>query len=112
LLVLDQLERELRAIRQEIEGISKRLKSQAFEAQAYSLQQAAQALSCSPRHVARLISSGELVCVRVGRLRRIPRTELERLLEAKAPTTAQKIRGARFTPRQQLERLHELRRRR
>lgn len=112
--MLDQLEMELRAIRREIEGINRRLKKQALEVQAYSLQQAAELLGCSPRHIARLLARGELLSVRVGGLRRIPRTELEKAMAPKEPPPpSPAAKKGRFVQRGgELVRLRELRRKR
>jgi excisionase family DNA binding protein len=45
-----------------------------------SVDQAAQYLSCSPRHIERLLASGQLRSVKLGRLRRIPRAALDDLI--------------------------------
>lgn len=55
---------------------------------AYSVEEAAQALSLGRTTVKKLIATGQLVSVRVGRRRLIPRSELETyvngLVEAQA----------------------------
>lgn len=46
---------------------------------AVSLEEAARLLSCSPKHIGRLVKSGELRLVTIGKLRRVPMTEIHRL---------------------------------
>jgi excisionase family DNA binding protein len=46
---------------------------------AYSPAEAAQLIGCTRKHIYSLMSRGDLASVLIGRCRRIPRTELERL---------------------------------
>ncbi|MDP1916266.1 MAG: helix-turn-helix domain-containing protein [Myxococcales bacterium] len=51
---------------------------------AVSLEEAARLLSCSPKHIGRLVKSGELRQVTIGSLRRIPMSEVLRLVSLPA----------------------------
>lgn len=54
---------------------------------AVTFEEAAKRLSCSPRHISRLVHQGDLMPTMVGSLRRIPMSEIRRLsTPAQAPT--------------------------
>lgn len=46
---------------------------------AYTFSDAAKALSCSEKHLRRMVATGHILACSVGSLRRIPATEIERL---------------------------------
>lgn len=56
---------------------------------AVSLKEAARLLSCSLRHVQRLVHRGELTTVMVGSLRRISRSEIRRITSPAMPEFGQ-----------------------
>lgn len=56
---------------------------------AVSLEEAARLLSCSPKHIGRLVKSGELRLVTIGKLRRVPMTEVYRLTSVALEMTLQ-----------------------
>jgi excisionase family DNA binding protein len=75
---------ELEAVRAELEALRLLVSSlvgglKSTEPRAVTLKDAAAALGCSPRHIARMIGRGELVTIDVGGARRIPMRELERI---------------------------------
>ena len=78
---LERIEAELREIRRLVTQSSLKVAPAAL-----SLTEAAQMLSCSSRHVARMVLRGELTPVDVGGLRRIPVTQIHQLLAAPPKT--------------------------
>lgn len=76
------LEQTLSEIRNRLASIEDRLKPTPT---AVSLSGAAAMLSCSPRHIARLVQAGTLRVHMVGRLRRIAINEVQALLTAPPP---------------------------
>lgn len=79
---LEKIEAELREIR-------RILKDQGLVKVAVNFTEAAQMLGVSPKHVGRMVRRGDLATVSVGGARRIPVSEIQRVLEpsaAPAPT--------------------------
>jgi excisionase family DNA binding protein len=75
--VLERLETELREVRRLVAQLGSRVTPAAL-----SLTEVAQMLSCSPRHVTKLVREGLLTPRDIGGMRRIPVSEVHKLLEA------------------------------
>lgn len=80
---LERLEAELREIRRLVTQSSLRLAPAAL-----SMEEAAQMLSCSSRHISRMVKRGLLRVVDVGGLNRIPVSQIHALLERGVPPPA------------------------
>jgi len=74
---MERLEAELKALRRAVSELGTRVAPAAL-----SLTEAAQMLSCSPKHVARLVQRGVLSPRDIGGLRRIPVSQIHALLAA------------------------------
>lgn len=79
-----RLERELAEIRR----LVARLGESRIAPAAVSFEQAAQMLSCSSRHISRMVRRGELRPREVGGLRRIPVSQIHALLEQPTPKSS------------------------
>lgn len=69
----------LEAVEAQLKEIRTLLEKQQMTPAAVSLEEAARLLSCSPKHIGRLVKSGELLVTKVGQLRRVPMSEIHRL---------------------------------
>jgi excisionase family DNA binding protein len=69
----------LEAVEAQLREIRALLEKQQMTPAAVSLEEAARLLSCSPKHIGRLVKSGELLVTKVGQLRRVPMSEIHRL---------------------------------
>lgn len=69
----------LEAVEAQLKEIRALLEKQQMTPAAVSLEEAARLLSCSPKHIGRLVKSGELLVTKVGQLRRVPMSEIHRL---------------------------------
>lgn len=100
---------EMRALWREMEKVRTALEALAHPRELLSVGAAADSLSISPRAVRRLVASGELVTVRIGRRTLIPVTEVRRLA---TPTPAPQMKSAlpkRTTKRQVASEAEKLR---
>jgi excisionase family DNA binding protein len=69
----------LEAVEAQLREIRALLVQQQMAPAAVSLEEAARLLSCSTKHVSRMVKSGELVLANVGSLRRVPMSEIHRI---------------------------------
>lgn len=69
----------LEAVEAQLREIRSLLERQQMPPAAVSLEEAARLLSCSPKHIGRLVKSGALLVTRIGELRRVPMSEIHRL---------------------------------
>ena len=70
----------LEAVEAQLKEIRALLVKQQMLPAAVSLEEAARLLSCSPKHIGRLVKSGQLLVTKVGELRRVPMSEVHRLV--------------------------------
>jgi excisionase family DNA binding protein len=69
----------LEAVEAQLREIRALLLRQQMMPAAVSFDEAARLLSCSPKHVGRLVRAGELLVTKVGELRRVPLSEIHRI---------------------------------
>ena len=96
------LEGELRLLREQIE------RQFGASPAAFTVEAAARQLSVSAKTVRRMMASGQLLPVTLGRRRLIPRSEIERVTTPAAPRAPAVRRTARVDPRAERQRLREL----
>ena len=70
----------LESIEAQLKEIRALLVKQQMPPAAVSLEEAARLLSCTPKFIGRLVKSGQLLVTRVGELRRVPMSEVHRLV--------------------------------
>lgn len=70
---------DLEAVEAQLKEI-RALLSQRLTPAAVSLEEAARLLSCSPKHIGRLVKSGAILVTKLGELRRVPMSEIHRLV--------------------------------
>jgi excisionase family DNA binding protein len=99
---LTVLDGELRLLREQIE------RQFGGAPAAYTLEAAARQLSVSTKTVRRMMASGQLLPVTLGRRKLIPRSEIERVTTPAAPRAAAARRVARVDSRAERQRLKEL----
>lgn len=71
----EEVQRELRAIRKSIETLTREAEARS----ALTYEEAGRLLSCSKSHIARMVARGAIATTMIGKLKRIPRSEIERL---------------------------------
>ena len=87
----------LEAVEAQLREIRALLVRRQLEPAAVSFDEAARLLSCSPKHIGRLVKSGELLVAKVGELRRVPLSEIHRITSL--PEVGQPRPRARPAPR-------------
>lgn len=80
----------LEAVEAQLKEIRALLEKAQMQPAAVSLEEAARLLSCSPKHIGRLVKSGELLITKVGQLRRVPMSEIHRLTSPAMPEFGQR----------------------
>lgn len=80
----------LEAVEAQLKEIRALLVKQHLAPAAVSLEEAARLLSCSAKHIGRLVKSGELLVTKVGQLRRVPMSEIHRLVSPAMPEFGQR----------------------
>lgn len=99
---LSVLEKELRLLREQVE------RQFSGAPAAYTMEAAARQLSLSTKTVRRMVASGQLLPVTLGRRKLIPRSEIERVTTPAAPRAAPARRPAKVDPRAERQRLRQL----
>ena len=99
------LERALGALREEMA----QLREVRLTPMAVTYEEAARLLSCSPKHIRRLVAGGELVPCLVGSLKRIPLEEIRRLVAALPESKrAAKTKAPRYSAKDEAEKLRRM----
>lgn len=83
--ILQEVREEMQSLREEIHA----LRAEEDEERLLTKEDAARLLAVSPRTVDKLIASGEITSLKIGRARRIPRTALCSYIRAKTNGHAQ-----------------------
>jgi excisionase family DNA binding protein len=88
----------LEAVEAQLKEIRALLVKQQMLPAAVSLEEAARLLSCSPKHIGRLVKSGQLLVTKVGELRRVPMSEVHRLVSLPEVGQASQVQRSRAKP--------------